>query len=223
MRERSSSTASRRPAGRRIASRARGVGIVFQHSRPLHRQTVLENIKLALLPDSLLRLAAAARQSTSARERSRRAVGLGAVMHRHPSTLAFADLRRMEMAKAIARDPKVVLIDEPFAGLTAGEMDAFSGSDPHAARRRPRRAAGGPQRQERRGARRPRARDVPRRVRRRGNGRRGDAQRDGAPRVSRRRDRSGRARAPARRTASRRCSRCATSACSTARRRRSTG
>ncbi len=34
-----------------------GVGIVFQHSRPLNRQTVLENIKLALLPDSLLRLA----------------------------------------------------------------------------------------------------------------------------------------------------------------------
>ena len=28
-----------------------GAGIVFQHSRPLHRQTVLENIKLALLPD----------------------------------------------------------------------------------------------------------------------------------------------------------------------------
>ncbi len=30
-----------------------GAGIVFQHSRPLHRQTVLENIKLALLPDKL--------------------------------------------------------------------------------------------------------------------------------------------------------------------------
>ena len=28
-----------------------GVGIVFQHSRPLHRQTVLEHIKLALLPE----------------------------------------------------------------------------------------------------------------------------------------------------------------------------
>jgi len=35
-----------------------GVGIMFQHSRPLHRQTVLENVKLALLPDSLLRLVA---------------------------------------------------------------------------------------------------------------------------------------------------------------------
>ncbi|MDU1666815.1 MAG: ATP-binding cassette domain-containing protein, partial [Bradyrhizobium sp.] len=33
-----------------------GVGLVFQHSRPLARQTVLENIKVALLPDKLTRL-----------------------------------------------------------------------------------------------------------------------------------------------------------------------
>jgi ABC-type branched-subunit amino acid transport system ATPase component len=102
-----------------------GVGIVFQHSRPLHRQTVLENIKLALLPDSLLRLTATAGVDDRAREIAC-AVGLGEVLHRHPATLPFADLRRMEMAKAIARDPKVVLIDEPFAGLTGTEVEAFS-------------------------------------------------------------------------------------------------
>jgi branched-chain amino acid transport system ATP-binding protein len=102
-----------------------GVGIVFQHSRPLHRQTVLEHIKLALLPDSLLKLAADPHVNRRAREIAER-VELGAVMHRHPSTLPFADLRRMEMAKAIARDPKVVLVDEPFAGLNAAESEAFS-------------------------------------------------------------------------------------------------
>ena len=102
-----------------------GVGIVFQHSRPLHRQTVLEHIKLALLPDSLLKLVADPHVNRRAREIAER-VELGAVMHRHPSTLPFADLRRMEMAKAIARDPKVVLVDEPFAGLTAAESESFS-------------------------------------------------------------------------------------------------
>jgi branched-chain amino acid transport system ATP-binding protein len=102
-----------------------GVGIVFQHSRPLHRQTVLENIKLAMLPDSLLRLAAAPHVEIQAREIAER-VGLGHVLHRHPPTLPFADLRRMELAKAIARDPKVVLVDEPFAGLTSAEVRAFS-------------------------------------------------------------------------------------------------
>jgi len=102
-----------------------GIGIVFQHSRPLQRQTVLENIKLALLPDSLLRLVADVGVDERARAIAAR-VGLTAVLHRHPWTLPFADLRRMELAKAIARDPQVVLIDEPFAGLTRGEIAMFS-------------------------------------------------------------------------------------------------
>ena len=51
-----------------------GVSIVFQHSRPLQRQTVLENVKLALLPDSLLRLATEASVGERARA-DRRARG----------------------------------------------------------------------------------------------------------------------------------------------------
>jgi ABC-type branched-subunit amino acid transport system ATPase component len=102
-----------------------GVGIVFQHSRPLHRQTVLENIMLGLLPDKLLKLVASRHVREKAQEIAER-VGLGGVLDRKPSTLAFADLRRMELAKAIARDPRVVLVDEPFAGLTSGEVDAFA-------------------------------------------------------------------------------------------------
>ena len=102
-----------------------GVSIVFQHSRPLQRQTVLENVKLALLPNSLVRLATEASAAERARAIAER-VGLGGVLHRHPWTLPFADLRRMELAKAVARDPKVVLIDEPFAGLTSAEIKVFS-------------------------------------------------------------------------------------------------
>jgi len=102
-----------------------GVGIVFQHSRPLHRQTVLENIKLALLPDSLIRLFADPEVEGTAIAIAER-VGLGAVLHRRPGTLPFADLRRMELAKAMARNPKIVLVDEPFAGLTSGEVQDFS-------------------------------------------------------------------------------------------------
>jgi len=102
-----------------------GAGIVFQHSRPLHRQTVLENIKLALLPDKLTRLFADPQTDARARAIAAR-VGLTAVLDRRPSTLPFADLRKIEIAKAIARDPQVLLIDEPFAGLTAKETGAFS-------------------------------------------------------------------------------------------------
>lgn len=113
-------------AGKKIYEIARaGVGIVFQHSRPLRLQSVLENILLGLLPDRIDRL----RPPPGAVERARAIAeecGLGAVLDRMPGTLPFADLRRMELAKAIARDPQVVLIDEPFAGLTRGEVDDFS-------------------------------------------------------------------------------------------------
>jgi branched-chain amino acid transport system ATP-binding protein len=102
-----------------------GVGMVFQHSRPLHRQTVLENILLGLLPDRLLNFLPDPAIEKRAREIARR-VGLGAALDRRPATLPFADLRKLEIAKAIARDPQVVLVDEPFAGLTSRETAAFA-------------------------------------------------------------------------------------------------
>lgn len=102
----------------------KGVGLVFQHSRPLARQTVLENIKVALLPDKLTRLFADKDVDGKARAIAER-VGLGNVLERKPPTLAFADLRRLELAKAVARNPKLVLVDEPFAGLTASEVADF--------------------------------------------------------------------------------------------------
>jgi len=101
-----------------------GAGIVFQHSRPLHRQTVLENIRLALLPDKLTRLLADPQTDARARAIAAR-VGLSAVLDRRPAALPFADLRKIEIAKAIARDPQVLLVDEPFAGLTVKETAAF--------------------------------------------------------------------------------------------------
>ncbi|MDB5573208.1 MAG: transporter ATP-binding protein, partial [Tardiphaga sp.] len=103
----------------------KGFGMVFQHSRPLNRQTVLENIMVALLPDSLFMLFADKALTERAKWIAER-VGLKDVMHRRPPTLPFADLRRLELAKAIARDPKVVLVDEPFAGLTLAEVGTFS-------------------------------------------------------------------------------------------------
>ena len=102
-----------------------GVGLVFQHSRPLHRQTVLENIKLGLLRDSLFSFLPDPTIEPRARAIAER-VGLTPVLDRLPSTLPFADLRRLELAKAIARHPKVILVDEPFAGLTSSETAAFA-------------------------------------------------------------------------------------------------
>src|SRR3979409_1021717 len=83
----------------------KGFGMVFQHSRPLNRQTVLENIMVALLPDSLFMLFADKRLTERAKWIANR-VGLGAVMNRRPPTLPFADLRRLELAHTHSPAPQ---------------------------------------------------------------------------------------------------------------------
>ena len=65
----------------------KGFGMVFQHSRPLNRQTVLENIMVALLPDSLFMLFPD-KALTERAEWIANRVGLGAVMDRHAADLA---------------------------------------------------------------------------------------------------------------------------------------
>ena len=143
-----------------------GAGIVFQHSRPLHRQTVLENIKLALLPDKLMRLFADPQTDQRARAIAAR-VGLSAVLDRRPGTLPFADLRKIEIAKAIARDPQGAADRRAVRRAHRQGNRGLFRSDLRAARRRPRRAAGRSQRQKRRPPRRPRHRHVCRRAHRR--------------------------------------------------------
>src|SRR6202162_442938 len=69
----------------------KGFGMVFQHSRPLNRQTVLENIMVALLPDSLFMLFADKRLTERAKWIANR-VGLGAVMDRRTPSLPFSHL-----------------------------------------------------------------------------------------------------------------------------------
>src|ERR1700720_867546 len=100
----------------------KGFGMVFQHSRPLNRQTVLENIMVALLPDSLFMLFADKALTERAKWIANR-VGLGAVMDRRPPTLPFADLRRVGMAKAVAGGPKGVLAMYLGEEIVTGRAD----------------------------------------------------------------------------------------------------
>lgn len=102
-----------------------GISMVFQHSRPLQQQSVLQNVQLALLPDRLTNLRLAPSIEKEARE-ILALVGLGAVADRLPSELPFAGLRRMELAKSLARKPSLMLLDEPFAGLSSSEVREFS-------------------------------------------------------------------------------------------------
>ena len=107
----------------------RGMGRTFQLQRLFPTLTVLENVALPLDSTPLTRLAGGPRSvvGRSKAERSAKAaaaldrVGLAAVAGAQVGTLGAGQMRLVEMARLVAMDADVLLLDEPAAGLNHGE------------------------------------------------------------------------------------------------------
>ncbi len=100
----------------------RGIARTFQIVKPFPNLSVLENVALA----AFLRHPA----RRDAEEAAARVLERVELAHRAEvlaSQLNLLDQKRLEMAKALATGPRVVLLDEPMGGLTASEVDAASG------------------------------------------------------------------------------------------------
>ncbi len=103
---------------------AHGVGRTFQIAETFASLTVLENVQLALLTPSGAhwRLFRAARQQQrEAALQLLASVGMEAQAERAMSVLAYGDVKRVELAMALAHAPKLLLMDEPTAGMGAAE------------------------------------------------------------------------------------------------------
>jgi branched-chain amino acid transport system ATP-binding protein len=119
----------------RIASRQRahiGIARTYQIITLFTRDTLLRNVMLALLGLSPLRwnpFVDLERQE-HLRERAKAAlarVGLGHIAERRLSETSYGERRRVEIAMALAQEPKLLLLDEPFAGLSADERRVVRG------------------------------------------------------------------------------------------------
>ncbi|WP_440767180.1 ABC transporter ATP-binding protein [Natronorubrum sp. DTA7] len=105
----------------------KGIARTYQTFRPLNDRTVLENIALSQMPNSLFSLQDF-RADTEQRAREIcEQVGLGDVVDQTPDELPHAGMLRLEIGRALGTDPDLLLVDEPFAGLTSDEIDRTAG------------------------------------------------------------------------------------------------
>ena len=115
------------------AMAGRGILRTFQHNKPFHSMTVRENIMLGMhtrLRVPLWQVLARTRAAQQAEADAARAadelvtfVGLEQARDSEVGNLSFGQGRLLEIARALAAQPRLMLFDEPAAGLTAAECD----------------------------------------------------------------------------------------------------
>jgi len=97
---------------------ALGLARTFQVAKPFGAMTVLDNV----MTGAFLR----SKHMAVARKKAREAidfVGLSAREHTAAKDLTTIDQRRLEMARALATEPRILLLDEVMAGLNPAEID----------------------------------------------------------------------------------------------------
>src|SRR5881275_1658841 len=114
----------------------RGVGRTFQNIRLFQNMTALENVLVGMhsrmkgnVFTAILKTRGVRREEREARERGRellRLSGLRRVDDEAAKNLSYGDQRRLEVARALATNPKLLLLDEPTAGMNPQETVAFT-------------------------------------------------------------------------------------------------
>jgi branched-chain amino acid transport system ATP-binding protein len=128
--------------GERISGRrphqvtAQGVARTFQNIRLFDNMSALENVMVGAdarhrtsVPGAALGLPRHRREEKQGKERGLELldfVGVAGIASETAKNLSYGDQRRLEIARALATEPKLLLLDEPAAGLNASEKLALA-------------------------------------------------------------------------------------------------
>jgi branched-chain amino acid transport system ATP-binding protein len=106
----------------------RGMAKTFQHSSMFSSMTVTENVLLATERRHGTPTRPVGRHSRRATERAAEALSIAGLANRAgdpAAALSHGERRQLEVALALALEPKLVLFDEPTAGMSVAETDRF--------------------------------------------------------------------------------------------------
>jgi branched-chain amino acid transport system ATP-binding protein len=105
-----------------------GIACTFQNMRPFRRLPIVANVMVSCLSPRAMKRGEWVKRLEAKAMDALEFAGISDMALENASTLSQGDLKRLEVARAIATEPELLLLDEPFGGLSPAETDLMAKS-----------------------------------------------------------------------------------------------
>jgi len=105
-----------------------GIACTFQTMRPFRRLPIIANVMVSCLSPRAMKRGEWVKRLEAKAMDALEFAGISDMALEKASTLSQGDLKRLEVARAVATEPELLLLDEPFGGLSPAETDLMAKS-----------------------------------------------------------------------------------------------